>query len=87
MPCAMYIRRRSENLFKKEYPFPLSCAATDWLAYIESSEGLTIQHLRNGSEFKIDNKIFVDGFCAASNTVYQFHGCWLVDIFTLRLIY
>ena len=85
-PTGIFIRRRSEKLidgilcqnlpFKKEYPFPLSCVSTDWLAFIERDEGISIQHIRNGGEFKIDNKLYVDGYCASTNTVYQFHGCW-----------
>ena len=63
-PCGMYVRRRAENGFVKEYPTPQSYAATDWLAHIEVEDNLHIQHARNGSEFKIGaKKIPVDGYC------------------------
>ena len=47
MPCGLYIRRRRENSFMREYPAELSKIATDWLAYVEVTEGITIQHNRN----------------------------------------
>ena len=64
MPTGMYIRRKADQNFIKEYPTPLSAAATDWLANLEHSLGIDIQHARNGPEFKVgEKKIPVDGFC------------------------
>lgn len=63
MPCGMYIRRRGENLFVKEYPTPVSCSSTDWLAYVEQRDNVAIQHSRNNKEYRVGNKnIAVDGF-------------------------
>ena len=63
-PCGMYLRRRAENGFMKEYPTKQSYAATQWLAHIESEHGIHIQHVRNGSEHRVgDKKIPVDGYC------------------------
>ena len=64
MPCGMYIRRRREENFTKQYPTPISSVSTEWLAYIEDRDGIEIQHARNGPELRIGvKKIPVDGFC------------------------
>lgn len=118
MATGMYIRRRAEESFKKEYPSPISCAATEWLADVEHRENVQIEHARNVGEYKVGpRRRAVDGFCRlvldfnfsicllnvyfysflrfnsdfmpfnklfmtsfyhfrASNTIYQFHGCW-----------
>ncbi|KAL5265864.1 hypothetical protein ACHWQZ_G002033 [Mnemiopsis leidyi] len=77
MATGLYIRRRAENSFCKEYPFPLSSVATEWLADIEYNEQISIQHARNRGEFRVGTRrIPVDGFCREANVVYQFHGCW-----------
>lgn len=47
--------------------------AIRWLDYVAFSEGILIQHALNGSGEKKIAGISVDGFCAATNTVYQFH--------------
>ena len=64
MPCGMYLRRKAENAFMPEYPTPISKVATDWLATLEHVEGIEIQHLRNGPEYRVGPKqIPVDGYC------------------------
>ena len=64
MPCGLFIRRRDENGFRKEYPQPLSAEASYWLAYLEHSQQLEIQHNRNGVEHQSGpKKIPVDGYC------------------------
>jgi len=64
MATGLYIRRRAENSFCKEYPFPLSSVATEWLADIEYNEQISIQHARNRGEFRVGTRrIPVDGFC------------------------
>ena len=76
MPCGMYIRRRESTNFYKEYPTAISKASTDWLAYVEESEGISIQHNRNDVEYRVGlRKIPVDGYHVDSNTVFQFNGC------------
>ena len=49
MPSGMFIRRRSENNFVKEYP----SVATEWLADLEQHENISIQHARNKGEFPV----------------------------------
>ena len=64
MPCGMYIRRRADENFTREYPGPLSSTATDWLANLEHDQGLEIRHARNSGEFRVGTRqIPVDGYC------------------------
>ena len=45
--------------------------AIDWL----NSISLNIQHAKNGGEYWLPEiRTHVDGFCANTNTVYEFHG-------------
>ncbi|KAL5262624.1 hypothetical protein ACHWQZ_G008128 [Mnemiopsis leidyi] len=77
MATGIYIRRRADDNFKKEYPSPISFAATEWLADVEHRENIRIDHARNVGEYRVGpRRRAVDGFCRASNTIYQFHGCW-----------
>ena len=48
-----------------------------WLEYVSELEGMEIQHAENGGEkaLVLNGKTYhVDGFCEASNTVFQYHG-------------
>ena len=77
MPCEHPIVRKKENLFRAEVTDPYGQQCREWLEYVmHIHQGLKIQHKFNGKEhhFK-NNHIRVDGWDAASNTVYQFHGC------------
>lgn len=48
----------------KEYPYPQSAVATEWLANIEHLENCHIQHARNTGEFRVGpRRIPVDGYC------------------------
>lgn len=51
--------------------------ALDWLRSIEASEGISIQHAESGGELRVRHSkghYLVDGYCKATNTVYEFHG-------------
>ena len=77
MPCGMFLRRRADNRFIREYPSQISFAALQWLAHLEETKGITIQHARRGGEKRIgDKNIPVDGFCKETNIIYQMHGCY-----------
>ena len=70
MPTGIYIRRRLENFYKKEYPTKMSFISTEWLANIEYTKNTHIQHARNGPEFRIGDKhLPVDGYC-------KYVHCW-----------
>ena len=49
-----------------------------WLVYTEQQDGCRIMHSRNGREFRLPTlpRLSVDGFCAETNTVYKFCGCY-----------
>ena len=43
-----------------------------WLMYVSNNN---IQHALNGGEYTVEGVGRVDGFCAGTNTVYEFQGC------------
>lgn len=58
-----------------------SKVSIQWLNYLmheseEAGNPIHIQHALNGGEYRIPgSKYRVDGFCAITYTVYEFHGC------------
>ncbi len=58
-----------------------SRASIQWLEYVVYAGGrdgnvLDIQHALNGGERRIWGTNYkADGFCASTNTVYEYHGC------------
>ncbi|KAK4885045.1 hypothetical protein RN001_001316 [Aquatica leii] len=53
-----------------------STIAIKWLLWLEHTLDIKIEHAGNAREVKLKEGILVDGFCHATNTVYQFHGCY-----------
>lgn len=54
---------------------PQSRSALAWLSYRSKVDGVDIRTTENGGEYLIPGtKYKVDGFCALTNTVYEFHG-------------
>ncbi|XP_031330124.1 uncharacterized protein LOC116182909 [Photinus pyralis] len=53
-----------------------SRVAIQWLRWVEHSEHVTIQHAGKAREFKTPEGVKVDGYCAETNTVYEFQGCY-----------
>ena len=51
-----------------------------WMEYVMKGEEHFIQHACNLGEFEVSlrsgKRIKVDGYCQATNTIYQFHGCF-----------
>ena len=47
-----------------------------WIPYMEQTDGCTIMHARNGREFRLPElpRYSVDGYCAETQTVYEFLG-------------
>jgi hypothetical protein len=46
-----------------------------WLERVMEKEGIFIQHALNGGEYIIPGtRIRADGFCAETNTIYEFYG-------------
>ena len=75
MPCGWYTRRREEKQFHPQPAQPYGQMAAQWLISVSSISGRTIRHQINGREKRV-GKLFVDGWCAATRTAYQFHGCY-----------
>ncbi|XP_031153064.1 uncharacterized protein LOC116048233 [Sander lucioperca] len=46
-----------------------------WLQYVAHKDNISIQHALNRGE-KAFGPFFVDGYCAATNTCYEFNGCF-----------
>lgn len=49
-------------------------SAAQWLDFTSHKDGIYIQHSANGYGEKSFGGIFVDSYCAETNTVYQFQG-------------
>ena len=75
MPTGCFVDRRAETCFVgtfREKYFNMFF----WLDYVAERDGIHVRHrLNNGKEVRI-GPYRVDGFCAATNTVYEFNGCW-----------
>ena len=76
MPTGWYTRRTLENDFKPQHRIGGQSAA-DYLDYLSATTGAKIQHKWNSKEKQIGSRrLPVDGWCAATQTVYQYHGCY-----------
>ena len=54
-----------------------SVGAHLWLKYVKCSEGLDVQHIQNEKEVCLGRHgVRVDGYCASTQTVYDFLGCY-----------
>ena len=52
-----------------------SSVCIKWLESIMESDNIYIQHAMNGGEYQIPGTRYkADGYCAETNTVYEFHG-------------
>jgi len=53
-----------------------SKACINWLEDIMIKENITIQHAENIGEYRIPTtKYKADGYCAETNTIYEYNGC------------
>jgi G:T-mismatch repair DNA endonuclease (very short patch repair protein) len=48
-----------------------------WLLHLQQTDGVVIKHARNGREYKLPElpHFSVDGYCAETNTIYEYFGC------------
>ena len=77
MPTGIYITRSADDGFRPAHAYAHGEMAVEWLDWLASTEGIEIQHQYNKGEKRIGaRQIPVDGFCATTNTVYQFQGCY-----------
>ena len=76
MPTGSPIRRSADNNFLPKFSEKYGRLAWTWLEYESLTTGNSIQHKFNAGEYKVgQHGLPVDGYCSATNTVYQFHGC------------
>ena len=75
MPTGWYTRRRAENGFRPQQAQPYGQMTVQWLTWESDRTGYSIRHQANGREKRI-GKLPVDGWCAETQTAYQFHGCF-----------
>jgi len=77
MPTGHFIRYQSESDFKPSICHRTGLLAMQWLEWVAADKQVQIQHTYNGGEVRIGpRQLPVDGYCAESRTVFQFHGCW-----------
>ena len=77
MPTGHFIRYQSESDFKPSISHRTGLLAMQWLELVGPDKQVQIQHKYNGGEVRIGpRQLPVDGYCAESKTVFQFHGCW-----------
>ncbi|XP_078576400.1 uncharacterized protein LOC144862027 [Branchiostoma floridae x Branchiostoma japonicum] len=50
--------------------------AVEWMNFVAHKEGVQIKHAKNSNGEKRVCGLKVDGFDEASNTVYEYHGCF-----------
>ena len=55
---------------------PQSEKAFRWLHYKSQELGTTIQHGKEGGEFKVPGCGYADGYINKTKTVVQYHGCF-----------
>ena len=76
MPTGFFTRYKVEESGVRAYPQQkYGRMACEWLEHIATETGLHIQHMKNNREKRIAG-LSVDGWCSATKTVYQFHGCY-----------
>ncbi len=58
-------------------PGNYSKIAINWLNNIAHENNIHIKHAENGGEYRIPNSLYkADGYCAETNTIYEYSGCW-----------
>ena len=77
MPTGMYVVRKAEDEFKPHQPDVSGKMASEWMDWEAHTNHLHMRHKYNSKEKRIGQRgLPVDGWCAQTNTVYQFHGCY-----------
>lgn len=75
MPTGSYIVRKKDNGFRPIIRDRYEMAF-HWLDWLQTSEGLSIQHKRNSVTEKRVGPYMVDGFDSANNTIFEYNGCF-----------
>jgi hypothetical protein len=75
MPTGCFVRRHCDEGFKPVVNTKY-LSMYFWLDYRAKIDGIHIVHKMNGGKEARIGPYLVDGFCAATNTVYEFNGCY-----------
>ena len=70
-----YLRRRESSGFKAE-AYTRHAAMYDWMDYLSSVRGITIDHKLNAGREVVLGPNFVDGWHGDSKTCFEFLGCY-----------
>jgi G:T-mismatch repair DNA endonuclease (very short patch repair protein) len=82
MPSGWYVRRKrketeEEKNFAPVTSHKMSRMAVEWLEWTMAQERIHIRHEFNGKEKRLGQRqLPVDGWCAATQTAYEFGGCY-----------
>jgi hypothetical protein len=59
-----------------------------WLLHMEQTDGVAIKHARNRREYRLREwaHFSVDGYCAETNTVYEFFECFVTAAPVIRFV-
>lgn len=74
MPCESFFRRKLENNFIPESNVKY-LSMFHWMNFL-NCQGHTIKHKMNSSREKRVGPYLLDGYCAITNTAYEFMGCY-----------
>ena len=76
MPTGHFVRRKSENQFRRETPRRYERMAIEWLEWEAQQSGYHVRHQGNDRGAIGRNRLPVDGYVKETNTVYEFQGCY-----------
>ena len=74
-PVGSFIRRLSKDNFKPIIRDWYN-SMFHWMDYISKTENIKILHKRNSGKEKRDGRFLCDGYCATTNTVFNYDGCY-----------
>ncbi|BFZ20032.1 hypothetical protein BsWGS_23071 [Bradybaena similaris] len=76
MPTDFTITRKAEDNFRPRKVSKYTIQNREWLSWLEHTNNLELQTQYNGKEMRFGKRrLPVDGWCSATRTAYQFHGC------------
>ena len=77
MPTGHFVRRKSENQFRRDTTRRYERMAIEWLEWEAKNTGCHVRHQGNHKEKVIGcRRLPVDGYVKETNTVYEFQGCY-----------
>ncbi|CAC5413404.1 unnamed protein product [Mytilus coruscus] len=74
MPTGSYTRKKEDNEFRPEVREKYM-SAYYWMDWLQKTTDRDTKHKLNHSREKCVGAYPVDGFCAETSTIFQFHGC------------